>query len=241
MFEDQYLKSLLQFEFIYRIIDIKCLLSYMKKSVLSSLDFLPYFTIEAIKQLLEDESVADSTILTAVYRWVKAKKVIRLKKGVYMSSRFYELHHSDAEFSSMVSAILLPQSYLSLEYILQRQGNLTEITYPVTSITIKQTRMFENQLGTFTYRNIKADLFIGFNISEYQGIPISKATPAKALFDYFYLRFWRESDDPVEELRLNLEDFTQNDWAEFASFIEISKSRKMDRIYKNLRRNQWLH
>jgi len=97
----------------------------MKTVILSLLDPLPYFTIEAVKQLLGDESVATGTIQTALYRWMKAGQIIQLKKGVYMTRRFYELHCGDEDFAPAVSAILIPQSYLSTEYILQRNGVLT--------------------------------------------------------------------------------------------------------------------
>jgi len=134
----------------------------MKSEIISSLESFPYFTIEAVKQLLDDESVAAGTIQTALYRWMKAGQIIQLKKGVYMTRRFFEAHRADADFAPMVSAILIPQSYLSLEYILQRNAILTEMTYPVTAVTLKQTRVFENKLGTYTYRNIKANLYQGF-------------------------------------------------------------------------------
>lgn len=236
----------LQFEFIYRIIDTKCLLSYMKSEILSSLESFPYFTIEAVKQLLDDESVAAGTIQTALYRWMKAGQIIQLKKGVYMTRRFFEQHRADADFAPMVSAILIPQSYLSLEYILQRNAILTAMTYPVTAVTLKQTRVFENKLGTFTYRNIKADLYQGFIFSEYMGIPIAQATAAKALFDFLYLRPWKSSRrlasyNLAEDLRLNLEDFSENDQVEFITFVEISNSKKMDQILKNLRKTVWRH
>lgn len=222
------------------------LLSYMKSKNLSSLKSFPYFTIEAVKQLLGDESVADGTIQTALYRWMKAGQIIQLKKGVYMTRRFFEVHRADADFAPMVSAILIPQSYLSLEYILQRNAILTEMTYPVTAVTLKQTRVFENKLGTFTYRNIKADVYQGFIFSEYMGIPIAQATVSKALFDFLYLRSWKGSKrlagyDLVEDLRLNLEDFSENDQVEFSTFVEISKSKKMDQILKNLRKTVWRH
>ena len=122
------------------------------------LDSLPYFTIEAIRQLMGDENAAAGTIQTALYRWMKAGQIIQLKKGVYMTRRFFELHRADEDFAPAVSALLIPQSYLSLEYILQRSAILSDITYPVSAITLKQTRVFENKLGTFTYRNIKEDL-----------------------------------------------------------------------------------
>ena len=218
----------------------------MKSENLSSLDSFPYFTIEAVKQLLGDESVAAGTIQTALYRWMKAGQIIQLKKGVYMTRRFFEQHRADADFAPMVSAILIPQSYLSLEYILQRNAILTEMTYPVTAVTLKQTRVFENKLGTFTYRNIKADVYQGFIFSEYMGIPIAQATVAKALFDFLYLRPWKGSKrlagyDLAEDMRLNLEDFSENDQVEFSTFVEISKSKKMDQILKNLRKTVWRH
>lgn len=161
-----------------------------------------------------------------------------------MTRRFYELHRADADFAPAVSAILIPQSYLSMEYILQRNAILTEATYPISAITRKQTRVFENKLGTFTYRNIKEELYKGFTMSEYVGIPFYQASLAKALFDYLYLRttrdYSREADyDLAEDLRLNLEEFSETDQLEFMEFVEISRSRKMDRILKNLRKNIW--
>ena len=103
----------------------------MKSENLSSLDSFPYFTIEAVKQLLGDESVAAGTIQTALYRWMKAGQIIQLKKGVYMTRRFFEQHRADVDFAPMASAILIPQSYLSLEYILQRNAILTDIDVSV--------------------------------------------------------------------------------------------------------------
>jgi predicted transcriptional regulator of viral defense system len=216
----------------------------MKTQILESLDRMPYFTIEAVKQLLEETSPDDGSIRTTIYRWAKAGHIIRLKKGVYMTRRFFEAHRSDEEFASMVSAILIPQSYLSLEYILQRNNILTDITYPITAVTLKQTRVFENKLGTFSHRNIKPSLYHGFTHSEYAGIPIAKATLAKALFDYLYLRKLpiysaNEGDNLAEKLRLNLDDLAAEDQLAFAGFVEHSQSEKMERVLKNLKETVW--
>lgn len=217
----------------------------MKSRILSALEPFPYFTFEAAKQLLGNESTAAGTMQTALYRWMKAGQIIQIKKGVYMTRRFFEQHRAEADFTPMVSAVLMPQSYLSLEYILQRNAILTEMTYPVTAVTLKQPRVFENKLGTFTYRNIKADLYQGFIFSEYMGIPIAQATVAKALFDFLYFRPWKvrrlTGYDLAEDLRFNLEDFSENDRGEFAAFVEISKSKKMGQILKNLRKTVWRH
>jgi hypothetical protein len=174
---------------------------------------------------------------------MKAGQIIQLKKGVYMTRRFYERHRAEVDFAAMVSAILIPQSYLSLEYVLQASGILTETTYPVSAVTLKQTRVFENQLGTFTYRNIKAGLYRGFTFSEYQGVSFARATAAKALFDFLYLRPWPGGRvggyNLTEDLRLNLDDFPEHEREAFAAFVETSQSKKMERILSNLRRSVW--
>ena len=218
----------------------------MKTSNLSSLDSFPYFTIEAVKQLFGDEIASSGSIQTAIYRWMKAGQIIQLKKGVYMTRRFFELHRAEADFAPAVSVILIPQSYLSMEYILQRNAILTEVTYPITAITLKQTCVFENKVGTFTYRHIKEDLYKGFTITDYMGIPFAEANVAKALFDSLYLRPWNSkghsvSYDLAEELRLNLADFSIIDQEKFFEFVEMSKSRKMDQVLKNLRKTVWRH
>jgi hypothetical protein len=216
----------------------------MKKEILSAFDKIPFFSIEAVKQLYGDETFSDGTIQTALYRWMKAGHVIQLKKGVYMTRPFYERHRSDVDFSPAISAILIPQSYVSLEFVLQRYAILSEITYPITAVTLKQTRVIENKLGTFSFRNIKDELYTGFDIFEYIGIQFSMASLPKALFDYLYYRpLSRIINSPkynvAEDLRLNLDEITEQDKIRFSEFVEISKSTKMQKILNNLRDTVW--
>lgn len=211
----------------------------MNLSSLSSFESLPYFTIEAVKQLLGEDSAAAGTVQTALYRWMKSGQIIQLKKGVYMTRRFFDLHKSDVDFMPAISAILIPQSYTSLEFILQRYGILTETTYPISAITIKQPRVIENKIGSFAYRHIKENLYHGFTFSDFFGIPFAQAIVSKALFDYFYFRVQNTSVDIAEDLRLNLEEITETSRAEFGGFVEMSKSRKMSEIYTNLRKTIW--
>lgn len=216
----------------------------MKTLILSSLDSLPYFRIEGVKQLFGKEETAAGTIQTALYRWMKAGHVIQLKKGVYMTRRFHELHRIEADFSLAVSAILIPQSYVSLEFILQRNAVLTEVTYPISAVTLKNTRVIESKLGTFTYHHIKENLYRGFTISDFYGVQFSQASVAKALFDYLYLRPWSgtilsSTYNLAEELRLNLDDFSSAQQNEFAEYVDSSRIKKMDQILMNLRRTIW--
>lgn len=214
----------------------------MKTELLHSFENIPYFTLEGFKQLAGMESSDQVRVL--LYRWAKAGHILPLKKGVYMTRRFYEQHRADYLFSAAVSAILIPQSYLSLEFILQQHNLLTEVTYPITCITTKNTRRIVNPIGTFWYRNIRADLYRGFSITEYFGMRIAQATVAKALFDYLYLRplpasYRNLKLNLAEELRLNLDELSTTDREEFLHFTEESRSRKMMDILNNFRSNVW--
>jgi hypothetical protein len=219
----------------------------MRHTILSPFENLPYFTIAGFRQIAGDEVADDAHARVALYRWVKAGHLIALKKGIYMHHRFYERHRQEAAFSPMVSAILLPQSYLSLEYVLQLHNIITEVTYPITSITKKNTRTIANPLGVFTYRHIQASLYQGFTVVEAFGIPSATASKAKALFDYLYLRplpGTLSRHNLAEDLRLNLEDFTLEEKEEFSGYIQHiadNKMRgvKMRRIMQNLEQFVW--
>jgi predicted transcriptional regulator of viral defense system len=179
-----------------------------------------------------------------LHRWAQSGEILPLKKGVYMSRHFYEQHRQDTEFSIAVSAIILPHSYVSLEYVLQQYNLLTDVTYPVTCITPKNTRTVVNSIGTFWYRNIRPNLFVGFKITECFAIRIAVASLAKALFDYLYLRpvptvLRIKKINLAEELRLNLDEMDNVMRNEFVEFVEKSESRKMHAILENLRSNSW--
>jgi predicted transcriptional regulator of viral defense system len=214
----------------------------MKTDLLRPFEGIPYFTLEGFKQSTKRD--ASDSVRVLLHRWAKAGHIFQLKKGVYMTRRFYEQHRADYLFSAAVSAILIPQSYLSLEFILQQHNLLTEVTYPITCITTKNTRRIVNSIGTFWYRNIRDDLYRGFTITEYFGIRFAQASVAKALFDYLYLRplpasYRSPKINLTEELRLNLDELTATDRKEFCRFVEESHSRKLMDILNNFRSNVW--
>jgi len=216
----------------------------MRSTILWPFENLPYFTVEGFLQISGEAVAGASHARVALHRWAKAGHILPLKKGIYMHRRFYERHRQEAAFSLVVSAILLPQSYLSLEYVLQQHSILTEITYPVTAVTPKNTRLITNSLGTFSFRHLRLDLYYGFQFAEAYGVPYAQALLPKALFDYLYLRPMPVSSsyrrfNLAEELRLNLDEFTQTERAEFSGYVVASGGNKMHLILKNLESNVW--
>ncbi len=128
--------------------------------------------------------------------------------------------------------------------MLQQAGVLAEATYPVTAVMVKNTRTFHNALGTFVYKHIKPSLYSGFHQEVYFGVMFYRASVAKALFDYLYLRPLPRSLrfhalNLAEELRLTLDGFSPQSRLEFASYVESSASEKMQFIWENFRKTVW--
>lgn len=214
----------------------------MPKNVLKSFEKLPYFTIESYRQLSGKKGI--NTTRVELYRLVKSGEIFRLKKGIYMPRDFYLRHHDDPEFSPAVSGILEPQSYTSSIYELQINAVLTEVTYPITAITLKYPRNIINSLGVFSYQHIRSDLYMGFDQYEYFGVVYHRSTLAKALFDHLYLRpvpgsSVRDSQNLAEEMRLNLGVFDDAARNEFEGYVNQSNSKKMKKILKNIEGEVW--
>jgi hypothetical protein len=218
----------------------------MRSTILSPFENMPYFTIEGFRQLAGENITSAVHPRIALNRWVKAGYLVALKKGIYMHHRFYERHRQEESFSAVVSAILEPLSYLSMEFILQQRGILTEITYPITAVTRKNTHTITNSIGDFVYRNINDNLYYGYQIEESFGIRYAQASLAKALFDYLYLRplparIASPGFDLAEELRLNLDELSQSEQKEFRGYVIKNGKRKMKQILVNLDSFAWPH
>ena len=216
----------------------------MKRHLLEPFERMPYFTLIGFMQMAGMEAGEAQRARALLSRWKQGGHIITLKRGVYMTRLFYELHRNQAAFTPAVSTILLPQSYVSLEYVLQRAGILTEVTYPVSAVTTKNTRTIQNDLGTFVFRHIQPEFYTGFSQESFHGIIYHLASVPKALFDFFYLRPLprpvRTRDfNLAEDLRLNLDDWPGEAREAFAGFVESSGSEKMRYIFDNLRRNVW--
>ncbi len=168
-------------------------------------------------------------------RAVKSGKIIRLKKGFYVTREYIENIRKNQRLSAYIEFLandINPHSYLSLEYVLYRYNILTEIPVNYTSITENKTKSFSNDLGVFLYHKIKKELFCGYSIKKEGDYSIAEASKSKALFDFLYLRKNSLMDiSAIKELRLNLEGFSSKDILEFKNYINIEGSKKMKQIF----------
>lgn len=169
-------------------------------------------------------------------RYQKSAKVIRLKKGVYVTKDYIDTIRGKGGLSAyleFLANILYQPSYLSLEYILYRHNLLTEIPVNFTLVTKNKPAGFRNRFGGFFYRKVKPELFCGFDIIRDGDFSIMRATKAKALFDYLYLRKNTiVSPESVAGLRLNLSQLNRREKAELGKYVAIEGSKKMRAIYR---------
>lgn len=193
---------------------------------------LPYFGLDNLAGISKDKTY----LKILLSRYEKAGRIIRLKKGIYVTKDYIDEVQKKDSFSfytEFAAGLIYQPSYLSLEYILYRHNLLTEVPRNITSVTLNKTSRFTNALGHFFYHTVKPKLFCGFSIENDRGFRINCATKAKALFDFLYLRknvlFSKEA---VKELRLNFDSFNRPDLRELGKYIKLEGSKRMKEIFK---------
>lgn len=193
---------------------------------------LPYFDLSDLAPV-ETDRIYLKILLS---RYQKSGKVIRLKKGVYVARDYIETvgrKSGLSAYSEFLANILYRPSYLSLEYILYQHNLLTEIPVNFTLVTKNKPTGFRNRFGGFFYRKVKPELFCGFDIIRDGEFSIMRATKAKAVFDYLYLRKnVIASPESLNDLRLNLSQLNRSEKGELGKYTAIEGSKKMRAIYR---------
>jgi len=190
----------------------------------------PYVTKTELALLLEKkERNLDKKIL----QLIRDEVLIPLKKGLYLSRIFYFKNNDNIE--EYLSNIIFYPSYISLEYVLAKEGLIPESVFAYTCVTLKTTRQFNNKLGIFTYRKIKEKLFTGFvQKNYYDKYKIKIATKSKALFDYLYYKPLKILNE-IDDLRINWGNFSKKDLKELLFYVDLSESKKMTKIYQYIK------
>lgn len=159
-----------------------------------------------------------------------------MKNGLYVSAVYADKEFGESYMQFMANILRSP-SYISIEYVMAREGLIPESVYWVTSITIKSSRKYSNFLGNYLYRNIKNSLFFGFKEKNWNNNSIYIASKAKAVFDYFYLKSTYNSRADVYDARINWDNFSEDDVSEFEKYVKLSKSIKMNTILKVIKKD----
>jgi len=200
------------------------------KRILELAGALPSFSAADLAPLGEKRQYLNIVLSRSVKRGV----LLRLRKNLYVAKSYLDQAERKGIFSDYVEFTankLYSPSYLSLEYVLHEHNLLTDLPRNITSVGMRKTDHFSNELGNFIYHTIKEDLFCGFKVIKKGNFSILKATKAKALFDFLYFRKRLLVDrKAIEALRLNLSEFNKGDFKELEGYVVKEGSVKMKEI-----------
>ena len=193
---------------------------------------LPYFNKITLGEILGKEG---QNLNYWIKMLLKKGEIIALKKGLYVG-KDYLLSLSKnpglmEKYLEYLANIIRYPSYVSMEYALSKYGIIPEGVYAITSVTTKTGRIYKNDLGNFIYKSIRDDLFDDFDVKEYEGQRIKFASRAKALFDYLYFR----KKENMGDLRINWDQFDENDRHEFKKIVAKSGSYKIKKVLVKLK------
>ena len=162
-------------------------------------------------EIVDDEPVFDTGVLLSgnvdppdvrrqLSRWASNGRLHRLRRDLYALAPPYQKvkPHPFAIANRMVRA-----SYVSLQSALAHYGLIPEYVPVTTSVTTGERRRWDTPLGSYEFRQIKRELFRGYQMVELAGRQRAfVATPEKALLDLVYLTPGADSPDYLAELRL---------------------------------------
>ncbi len=153
-------------------------------------------------------------------RWVKAGKLVRIRREWYLIERPWRTR--EVPHAYVATQIVRP-CYLSLEWALEFHGLIPEAVENPTCATTDRPRIIRAMGRSFFFHHLQPELLTGFGEVLMDGWPTAVASAEKALFDSIYFRLHRRrfSLEWLAGLRLqNLEAF---DSERFHSFAEKSQ------------------
>lgn len=174
-----------------------------------------------------------------------ASKLARMvKKGEYIPI-IKGLYETDASTPGyLLAGSIYGPSYLSFEFALAYYGLIPEAVYVFTSATYdkKKKKQFETPFGTFTYRDVPAEVYpLGVLLVQEGDYAYQIATPEKALCDMLYTK------EPVanqkelrnllfEDMRIDETEFGKLNPDEIIMFGEKYHSTNVQKLAKLIRR-----
>lgn len=164
---------------------------------------IPCFTTEQVK-LWKKDFYRNNFV-----NWVKAGKIIRLKRNVY--TIYDEERNSDINL--LIANNMYMPSYISLHTALKFYGIIPEEIFHTVSVSTNKTSVFETKIGTFYYYSIKPKMFFGYENmqDERKKHSIRIAYPEKAIIDLLYLYPEYNTSEEIEYLRFD-EDFMKEEF-----------------------------
>ncbi len=183
------------------------------------------------KQPLFDSSILLSgdvnpaSIRLQLTRWVKANRIIQLRRGLYtLAPPYQKVQPHPFTIANQIQGA----SYVSCQSALAYYGLIPELVPGTISMTTKRPGSWQTPLGVFEYRHIQPKLLAGYaqvRLDDEQQAFV--ATPEKALFDLLYLQPGSDLIQYLSELRL--QNMERIDLSSLQSLVDSIRSPKLER------------
>lgn len=163
---------------------------------------------------------------------LKAKKLIRVKKGLYVFGNEYQKRPYSLE---VLANLIYGPSYVSFEYALSFYNLIPERVEKVTSASFKKNKYFSTPVGEFVYTFVHPDKFscgtTMKSFDEYTHFRI--ATKEKALADFVAkLKLFKNKEDflqyIIEGVRIDEKDLFNMDFSLLRQIATIYKNKNVD-------------
>jgi predicted transcriptional regulator of viral defense system len=165
-------------------------------------------------------------------RWTARGYLIRLKRGLYA---FPEYKH-DPDTALYLANQLYKPSYISLHFALAFYGLIPESVVQITSVSSLKTAAFKNAFGEYSYKSVRQDLMFGYTPRPLKsGRTAPFATPEKALLDLLYLYPFYNTEQALQELRIDPDVLRNNlDRSRLESMTESFHCKALEKRVKLL-------
>ncbi|MEI7989463.1 MAG: hypothetical protein WCI88_10515 [Chloroflexota bacterium] len=179
-----------------------------KKTILSQKDLalleavvLRHGKTASLEQIQEaiGENIPRGAVRKRVAQMSKAGWLIRLKKGLYLVvTDISTLGNADVS-ELVIAQSLNADSYISFESALQYYGMFDQMLSRIDSVTTKATRKYKVLQTTYSFSQIKQELYFGFTEVVINNQKVKMADKEKTILDMLYFRTTRYSVSMVLE------------------------------------------
>jgi predicted transcriptional regulator of viral defense system len=166
---------------------------------------------DRLLEIVGDEPVFDAGFLLAgdvdpgdvrrqLSRWVEAGRLYQLRRGLYaLAPPFQRVR----PHPFLVANHLVRGSYVSLQSALAHYNLIPEYVPVTTSVTPDRPYRWDTPLGSYLFRHLRKDLLTDYRRTLLGGEQEAfVATPEKALLDLLYLEPDADTEEYLNELRL---------------------------------------
>lgn len=174
----------------------------------------PFYNIQDLEKIT---GLKKESLYVALNRWQKSGVLERIGKGLYV------IPETVVKIERIAAQLYIP-NYLSFESALSRYGILNLVPYAITFATSRKTKKITILNRLVEYRQIKKELFFGFEMED--GIYI--ASPEKAMLDMLYLVSLGKATLNIEEL--NLKPLSKNTLLEYANKFPSYVKERLKRL-----------